>query len=86
MNLPDVLGVDSKSIIFNRCSFQKPIAAFCEVLMVSWKKDPWKECGSVPENADFDLAMGQHPNRTPSEHPEPTTKIDGRMCGALAPK
>ena len=23
-----------------------------------------------------ELAMGQNPNRTPSEHPNPTTKLD----------
>ena len=34
----------------------------------------------------FDVAMGQNPNRTPSEHPNPTTKIPPKMGGAPAPK
>ena len=28
------------------------------------------------KDAARDLAMAQNPNRTPSEHPNPTTKID----------
>ena len=27
------------------------------------------------------MAMGQNPNRTPSEHPNPTTKIGPKMDG-----
>ena len=27
------------------------------------------------------MAMGQNPNRTPSEHPNPTTKIGPKMGG-----
>ena len=30
-----------------------------------------------------DVAMGQNPNRTPSEHPNSTTKIGSKMGGAL---
>ena len=30
--------------------------------------------------------MGQNPNRTPSEHPNPTTKIGSKMSGAPTPK
>ena len=29
------------------------------------------------------VAMGQNPNRTPSEHPNPTTKIGSKMGGSL---
>ena len=32
------------------------------------------------------MAMGQNPNRTPSEHPNPTTKIKPKMGGAPTPK
>ena len=34
------------------------------------------------------MAMGQNPkpNRTPSEHPNPTTKIGSKMGGAPTPK
>ena len=28
------------------------------------------------------MAMGQNPNRSPSEHPNPTTKISSKMAGA----
>ena len=28
-----------------------------------------------------DMAMGQNPNRTPSEHANPTTKIGAKMGG-----
>ena len=33
----------------------------------------------------FEMAMGQEPNRTPSEHPNPTTKIGSKMDGAPKP-
>ena len=32
---------------------------------------------------DTKKAMGQNPNRTPSEHPNPTTKIGYKMGGDL---
>ena len=31
--------------------------------------------------AQADMAMGQNPNRTPSEHTNPTTKIGSKMLG-----
>ena len=31
------------------------------------------------------MAMGQNPNCTPSEHPNPTTKIGSKMGGAPTP-
>ena len=30
------------------------------------------------------MAMGQDPNRTPSEHPNPTTQIGSKMGGEFA--
>ena len=38
----------------------------------------------MPNN--IDMAMGQKTNRTPSEHPNPTTKIGSKMGGAPTPK
>ena len=35
---------------------------------------------------DLQMAMGQNPNRTRSEHPNPTTKIGSKMGGAPTPK
>ena len=32
------------------------------------------------------MAMGQNPNRPPSEHPNPSTKIGSTMGGAPTPK
>ena len=40
---PQYSGVDSISILFNHCSFQKPIAFPQAFWWFSRKKDPWKE-------------------------------------------
>ena len=44
-------------------------------VLVSW------EAFVVPRNRGFHVAVGQNPNRTPSEHPNPTTKIGSKMGG-----
>ena len=41
-----------------------------------------REPASIFEDGSTDVAMGQNPNRTPSEHPNPTTKIGSKMGGA----
>ena len=38
-------------------------------------------CLSLPTLPHHHLAMGQNPNRSPSEHPNPTTKIGSKLGG-----
>ena len=56
-------------------------------------KTLFESCNSLPavlktmEVPKREMAMGQKPNRIPSEHPNPTTKIGSKMGGApKAPK
>ena len=46
-------------------------------VLVSASQSGWLK----PVGIAIDMAMGQNPNRTPSEHPNPTTKIGSTNGG-----
>ena len=60
---------------------------FSAIVLFENRPFPWVFGGFLERNIPGkNVAMGQNPNRTPSEHPNPTTKIRSKMGGAATPK